>query len=259
MKKLLALCLLAVGLSIVGARPGLAAVATSGTTLLVIPSRYTVVQFAFDVVQKRSMYLVSYDRTATDAGTLLYAWDSAKREWISVTEGDISSGALFNVKPEHVALVGDDRTLPASLVGTIEGIGKPVRIMSLNIVDIANGLDGVLEFTANEWKWFAGRYGFTLTDRNSERRRWGRYGPPGEKSERPAGLDEAIDQVPMPEPAVDEPASAVEEPAPAAQQSLIIPSAAPAGENAPPEEAQIEKVAVPAAVSAPADIAPENK
>ncbi|MDA0577345.1 MAG: hypothetical protein O3B24_04530 [Verrucomicrobia bacterium] len=266
MKKTLLMGTLLVALTALGAQQALAA-RTTGITLLVIPSRYTVVQFAFDVASKRSMYLLSYDRPAAGGDTRMYAWDKSANKWIEVNESDVSSGALFHEKPSRTVLVGDHVTLPVSVGAVTDPSGKAQRITSLNLVDIANGLDDVLDFSGSEWKWFAGRYGFTLDDRNSERRRWGRYGPRGGERAQAPRKAATHDDVVMPE-AVQVPedalrAPAVVEPAPE-QQTLII--EVPTAARAAVEE---KGVAAPMAVAEPAppmefapvgaDVAPEDK
>ena len=58
-------------------------------------------------------------------------------------------------------------------------------------------------FSAQEWEWIAKRHGLKLKDTNWERRKYGRYGKPGEKKASvgvpmPAGIDEMAVDEPMP-------------------------------------------------------------
>ena len=219
MKKMFPICAGLAVAAVLGVRPVMAA-PPSGSTLLVIPARYTVVQFAFDIAQLRSMYLVSYDQPAGTDRVLLYAWDNTRSDWVSVDEADLSSGALFNVQPRRTVLVGDAQTLPASVASAVTARGNPKRIQSLNLADIANGLDSELQFKAREWQWLADRYNFNLEDRNATRRRYGRYGPWGSESSAPGReaqehMPPSVETLPMP----------VATPAPVERQTLVIPAA----------------------------------
>ena len=71
------------------------------------------------------------------------------------------------------------------------------RLPKLNPVDLANGMNEVMEFSGHEWRWLADRYKLTLNDRNWERRRYGRYGKPGEtrKTPPPAEKTPGIDML----------------------------------------------------------------
>ncbi len=151
----------------------------AGTTLLVIPSRYSVVQFGFDIARLRSVYLVAYDRPARPAEPALYAWNNERANWVSIPFPALTDGSLFRVAPVRTVLVGDGAMIPEVLEAALAG--QPVhRIASLQAADLANGLHATLRFTNTEWKWLAARYDLQLEDRNVDRRRWGRYGPPGQ-------------------------------------------------------------------------------
>lgn len=209
----------------------------SGTTLLVIPSRYTVVQFCFDIARIRSVYLVAYDQPATVQQPLLYAWNNDQSNWIPIKSADLGSGSLFTVPPVRTVLVGGGAMLPANVAAAVSQAGAFSQVESLNLMDLANALHQSMRFTSSEWKWLAGRYGLQLKDRNEDRRRWGRYGPPGQEGAdrtpsagREFGMDpEAEDIVIMPPP----PAEAEAAPA---RQTLVIPpagAASSAGDGAP--------------------------
>ena len=233
----------------------------AGSTLLVIPSRFTVVQFSFDVARVRSLYLVAYDRNAVVPGTQLYAWSVEKSDWIKIDPAALSSGELFSEKPSRVVVVGDDATLPPEVLSAAAGAGRVQRVTSLQLVDLANTLNADMNFTAEDWRWLAKRYGFTLEDKNVERRRYGRYGPPGGKASRPVeGSDSAAETL-APMSLESAPAEAPlpaygKELAPATKpQTMVIPApAAAAVEKSVPAQS----VAVPK-LAEPADMAPENK
>ena len=51
-------------------------------------------------------------------------------------------------------------------------------IQSMDLSKLANTLDHTMKFSPKEWRWLASRYGFKLTDLNTKRRRFGKYGKP---------------------------------------------------------------------------------
>jgi len=168
--------------------------------LLVIPARYTVVQFAFDVARLRPVHLVAYD-TEGKAGTLLlYVWDGGARKWLSTSLDEYGSGGIFRTRPSRVILVGSDRELPAGLAEASEQGAAVDRIPSMKVVDMVNGLNAVMGFDAQEWRYLAKRYDLQLEDRNAERRRYGRYGPPGGRKAEPEMPVPRPDEIVMPAP-----------------------------------------------------------
>lgn len=176
--------------------------ASDETSLVVIPARYTVVQFSFDVARLRSLYLVAYDRGVKAESARLHAWDNRKSDWVQIEESALSNGSLFQVRPAHVIVVGDEATVPASVAAAAAGSGASKRIESLNIKDLVNGFDASMHFKPSEWKWLAGRYDLKLKDQNELRRRYGRYGTPGSTTAAPISpaLKGPSAEVPMPAP-----------------------------------------------------------
>ncbi len=146
-----------------------------GPTLLVIPARYTVVQFSFDIARMRSVYLLSYRSEGDAINTFL--WDKRADDWVAVdsTSGD----SLFASPPARTIVVGRVDEGAIGLSNITGDAGVTSRIPSLDLKDVVNGLHAELKFRGTEWRWLASRYGFELKDRNAERRRWGRYGRPG--------------------------------------------------------------------------------
>ena len=148
---------------------------SKGPTLLVIPARYTLVQFAFDIARLRSVYLLSYRNDGDSYSTFIL--DKSSQDWLDADPA--SGGSLFAVVPAHTIIIGsvDERALS---LADFTGDGSVTsRIPSLDLKDVVNGLNEHFHFRGTEWRWLAARYQLELNDRNAERRRWGRYGRPG--------------------------------------------------------------------------------
>jgi len=242
------------------------AAAKQKPTLLVLPARYTVVQFSFDVAQLRPVYLVAYG----DDGDM-HVWDKETDEWVGIGPDEYASGELFTTPPAVTVIVGPGQTLPEAVASTPSDSGIVRRIPTLDLKDVVNGLHGVMKFRADEWHWLADRYGFKLKDRNAGRRRWGRYGPPGAKKKKQSR------RVPMPAPVpvvetMNDPAPEIEPigetpaipEAPAAPAPETIEPAVPVEEKGVPvvEATPVEAPAAPAEVSdmpLATDLPPEDK
>jgi len=190
--------------------------------LLVVPARQTVVQFSFDVARLRSVYLVAYDLKPRTSETVLHVWNGRSQEWAPVQMQDVASGSVFGVLPDLAILVGRDEDVPAELASAVAACCADVRrIPKLSPMDLANGMNESMEFTAHEWRWLKDRYGLTLKDLNEERRRYGRYGKPGEPRKTPvpsAEPDVGVDMPPVP---------MVREPTPLPLPELLPSPAAP--------------------------------
>ena len=168
-----------------------------GPVLLVIPTRYTIVQFANDVATLRETYIVSFEKSK-DGALHLYVWDRAADDWVKTDLDSYAGGGLFAVPPVEAFLIGADSDVPPALV-TATSFCEMKRIPNLNLVPIANTLNESLQFQASEWRWLAGRYKMQVVDLNEDRRRYGRYGKPGaEGSQAPTdaqGMEEEIDAI----------------------------------------------------------------
>lgn len=154
------------------------------SSVIVVPSRYTMVKLAFDMAKMRNVELVSYHDMTRVKETHLYLWDTSIREWRSVTVDGYNSQEILKQRPERIIVVGSDKQLPQVLKETLQNPAT-LRVPTMDIVTIFNTLNKAFKFTPNEWKWLAGRYGLKLKDLNEEKRRWGKYGKPGEETVRP--------------------------------------------------------------------------
>jgi hypothetical protein len=213
--------------------------AASDKPVVVIPLRYRVVQLAQDLARLRALHLVGYTTPDRAGKVSYYSWDAAKESWTEIALDDYRLGSVFGDAPRRLVLVGSDADLPAGLAQAAPWAQDVKRVTSLNIGDMVNGFNASLDFAAREWRWLAERYGLTLEDKNAERRRYGKYGPPGQKPTPPpkrdagAGVMPAAVQpaasAPLNEPLVDEVAKPVFDRKPE-------PQAHPAAKPAEPEK-----------------------
>lgn len=193
------------------------------STAMVVPVRYVVVQVAFDLASlDKGVSLVSYESTGNADEPALHIWDPQVNGWLEITMSEFRSGAVFGDTPDRVLIVGKDLDQMAVLATAAEGWPATVKqIESLSVDNIVNGADAYLNFTPYEWKWLAKRYQLELEDLNAERRRYGRYGKPGDAVKPPAADAgaEATDLDPLPldaaEPVPEAEATTESDPAPA--------------------------------------------
>ncbi len=232
------------------------------SSLVVLPARQRVVEFGFDLIYREGVTLISYQQVGSDL--LVHLWNG--REWVPMAPAAYFSGTFLLGAPEMVVLVGDDNLLPTMFQTAPDWCRKTVRVRALDISTLVNQCGALFDFNDQDWKWFAGKYGLSLTDSNASRRRWGKYGPPGQewyrqqpppKGElRPVVLPSAVEPVQAPTP----PANVIPDNAPAAPVAPVVTTPAPAPVTpapvvpAPPVAAQV--VAAPALPTPPAAIAP---
>jgi len=192
--------------------------------VVVIPARYTVVKFAFDLLHLRPVTLVAVQEGRADSQLLLHVWERGTGEWAGISLEEYRTGAAFPATAQSLILIGDTADVPADLEqGTIWPV-ETTRIPSLQIVTVVNELDNVFGFTPWEWRWLAARHGLELEDLNRERRRYGRYGKPGSRRAAPMPPPEAVEPPPE-EPAfydVPEPEKGVPAPAPAWESDVPV-------------------------------------
>ena len=134
--------------------------AQGDSVLLVVPSRYSVMQVAFDVARRYPTVLVSYQGTAEEP--VLHVWTGF--EWMPLSLADYQSGAFLQSAPGRAVFLGDDALLPASLRSINNWCAQSTQIPGLNSHELVNGIGSYLPFTPADWRWFAGRYNLTLTN-----------------------------------------------------------------------------------------------
>ena len=148
-------------------------------TALVVPAKYSVVAFCQDVASMMPMTLVSYEVSKkTNAPALtLNVWNKSTREWTKTTLGEYRSGSIFSEIPKRVVLVGNNDEMKSASAA----MGDIITVANLDTMGLANGLNDALKFSSSQWKFLSKRYELKLKDLNAERRRYGKYGPPGAK------------------------------------------------------------------------------
>ena len=178
---------------------------SSDVTLLVVPSHYTTVQIAFDVAKlRRNIMMVSFSELGVKTGQALYVWDANASAWVKTTFADYGSGSIFAVKPQRVIIIGSEKDVPPVLGEVSTWCSNVKRIPTLNIMEVFNTLNESFSFTSPEWKWIAKTYDLKLEDKNAERRRYGKYGKPGERAQTPMPV------APVPDsPKIEKPAAPV--------------------------------------------------
>jgi hypothetical protein len=212
MKKsiILFLAALVVAFSCLAAQAGAAG---SGLTMVVMPARYSVMQVGFDLFNRFSTVLVSYQGDATTETPLIHAWNGA--EWVKVSLEDYSSAAFLQMTPSQAILVGDDQLLPPVMASAAAWCPRVERIQALDTAEMVNSLAKLMSFKSTDWKWFARRYNLDLEDHNAARRTSSWYDRPSYEDEWTAKLrrGKSAPVQPVEEmPVVEEPAEAPVEP-----------------------------------------------
>jgi hypothetical protein len=148
-------------------------------TLLVIPARPRVVQVALDMVQLRSVTLVTWYGATNTAEPLLHLW--AGSDWQYVSLSDFTDKTFMAGNVSKAIVVGDDQIVPRVLLASMPWCSNVERLKTINVADLVNGFDKTFKFREKEWKWLAERYELTLTDLNAERRTRNPYATPRSK------------------------------------------------------------------------------
>ena len=223
-------------------------VSAADSLLMVVPVRQRTMDFAFDVSRMKPVTLVAYD-TRNPGKPALSVWDREHGTWEALSAGEYAAGSFLPSGVKQVVIVGAVKEMPAEL----EKIAwAPVdRVPVLSFAEMANKLDATLNFSASQWQYLAGEYGFTIQDLNADRRRYGKYGPPGQKSNMPAKVEtETVLPLPV---ALPQETPAEVAPVPAPVTGAVVAPVAPAPVAAP-------VVAAAPAAPAPAPVQkPENK
>ena len=162
MKKILWICAsLAWTLGGVAVSP---AAAQSDAVLLVAPSRFAVMQVAFDVARRYPAVLVSYQGAPSEP--VLHVWNGY--EWMPLSLSDYQNGAFLQSYPGRTIFLGDDELLPASLRSIGSWCSQSTQVPVLEKHALVNAIGSYLPFTPSDWRWFAGRYNLTLTNLKAE-------------------------------------------------------------------------------------------
>ncbi len=138
-------------------------------TLLVMPERYSVIQTGFDIRSQRPVVLVAYRGEPDTDNPVLHVWNG--EYWHNITMDDYKSADFLRVQPGRVILIGDMDTLPEVLVTESEWAPQVMNIPEMDSVSLINAIGRTLDFSAREWRWFAGRYNLEMEDLAEDRRR----------------------------------------------------------------------------------------
>jgi len=198
--------------------------------LMVVPVRQRTMDFAFDVSRMKPVTLVAYD-TRNPGKPALSVWDREHGAWEALSAAEYAAGSFLPAGVKQVVIVGPEKEMPADL----EKIAwAPVeRVPLISFSDIANKLDATLKFSVGQWQYLADQYGFKIQDMNAELRRYGKYGPPGQKSHLPPKV-ETETVIPLP---------------------VVLPQETPVEVTSVPVAAPVVKPAAPAPVAAPVAVA----
>ncbi|MFA7158904.1 MAG: hypothetical protein WC299_06325 [Kiritimatiellia bacterium] len=167
--------------------------ARGADTFLIVPARPGILNLAFDMEYMRDVTVVSFrtpaapargkaaahKAAAVPAQTLIHVWSG--REWQYVPLDDFCMASFAGASPKKAILVGDDQTVPKSL---LQGMVWPCKVERLTTLDTAvllNGLDKHFEFSSREWKSLADKYNLHLEDVNAPRREFNYYTVPRSK------------------------------------------------------------------------------
>lgn len=172
-------------------------------SMLVIPSRYTIVQMAFDLARMRPITLVAYDKGRGSDKLLMHIWNPSLQEWVAIGMSEFSAGNLTEPRSSRVHVLGAREDLPEGIMQAAQWCPVVEQIDSLNIATILNSLHTSMQFSGSEWNKLAKRHNLSLEDRNWERRRYGKYGKPGSEGSVsvPMPSEEIVEEIviePMP-------------------------------------------------------------
>lgn len=228
--------------------------AATPSSILVIPARARMVQFAFQIAAVKDAGIVSYGNGVDTSEIILHVWNG--QEWIRITTEDFTSGSFMAGTADNVFLIGPANSLPSFMTADPVWGRKVHRMVSMDIATLVNDMGNILKLTPRQWKWLAEKNNLTITDNNAERRRYGRWGRSGVDTSvlAPKTTPKNVDAVVMPPQAADSaeaPASAPQ--SPAAPQ--VVPPPAPA--VTPPAAPALE--AAPMAPAVPAPVDPTSK
>lgn len=168
-----------VALAVIGTSDGLLAGTATPDSIIVVPARKRVVHLAFQIARCKDVGLVAYNNSPSLAVPLIHVWNG--QEWIQISTEDYQQGTFMSGEPRHVFILGDKTTLPPEMASTPDWARNAEKITSMDAANVINTIGKTLKFSPAQWKWLAAENQLTIEDRNSERRRYGRWGAPGKE------------------------------------------------------------------------------
>lgn len=169
-------------------------VSASAFTLIVAPARYSVIQFAQDVLKRNAAVLVSYQGEASSAEPRLHAWNGS--EWVPVSMKDYREVSFLQRVPDQTILIGGRDILPQALVDASSWSPRVERVSDLNTSGLVNEFGRILNWRASEWQWFAKRYNLSIEDEAAARRSSSWYDQAGPLPDRPRPLGSLLESTP---------------------------------------------------------------
>lgn len=133
-----------------------------GATLLVFPSRYVIVQLAFDLADMRKVILLAYQGGAGAEQPTLHVWHAGK--WVEVSAQSYADRKFLRGDPARTIVVGPGKQLPPLLLTASAWCGKVARVEQTDIAGLVNGIARELRLRRREVQWLAERYGLTLKE-----------------------------------------------------------------------------------------------
>jgi hypothetical protein len=156
--------------------------------------------------------MVAYQGEAATPEPKLHVWDGT--QWLFITFQDFSTSSYLRDPPSRVILVGDENSLPTSLIEAASETSPLVmNVPAQDAASLINTFGRALRFSGAEWQWFAGRYNLVLQDLNADARSQSWYDQPYVKRPRTPVL--------LPAPAV-QPATTVHAPGEDVPEAEII-------------------------------------
>lgn len=216
------------------------ALASDAYTLIVAPARYSVMQVAFDLLNRTPSVLVSYQGEGTTTEPMLHAWNGS--EWVFLSLKDYREVNFLQRQPDLAVIIGDDALVPTSLIEATSWAPQVARVRDLTTSAIINEVGHLLNWKSSEWKWFSARYNLKLEDEAEPRRHSSWYDQAGPLPDRPHPLGRLTER---------KAGAAEPQPVPVVNDEPLV--AAPAVEVMPePEPAPVVEAA-PAPVMGDAD------
>lgn len=216
------------------------AAASDAYTLIVAPARYSVMQVAFDLLNRTPSVLVSYQGEDTTAEPVLHAWNGS--EWVFLSMKDYREVNFLQRQPDLAVIIGDDALVPTSLIEATSWAPQVARVRDLKTSAIINEVGHLLGWRSSEWKWFAARYNLSLQDEAEPRRQSSWYDQTGPLPGRPRPLAELSERKQPSAPGEPAPVPVLEEAplvAPPAEVVPEEPAPAPEAEPVPQAEAGV--------------------
>lgn len=137
-------------------------------TLLVAPSRFSVLQVAFDIARRFPVVLVSYQGDADTEHPILHAWNGD--EWVFVSMKDFREANFLQIIPTRAVLVGDETLLPPVIPESMEWCPTRFNVPTIVTPELLNAAGKLFHFSEADWAWFAGRYKLRMQDLNQRGR-----------------------------------------------------------------------------------------